>query len=210
MKLHWVALLLVLLLCGCRAGNKQLASATPAVNDTAIDFSPPGFNNKADTSNQYIYDFMKVVIADQKLDLNHGVAGTPEQKLYTAYDYRAFLTELLIDTSEHDTALRQEGRPIVIRATLKKCLTQGDIDYMLLQRKNMANFYWNNGRLGFNFSDAGNYYSFSVPVFSKDKRKAIIMINDLCPGLCGTGYTLLFTKKGKRWDSEMIGFPVYY
>ncbi len=57
------ALFIIFWLLGC----KQPEQKTIPVHS---DNSPPD----RDTSNQYIYDFMEVMIAQQVLDLNHGLA----------------------------------------------------------------------------------------------------------------------------------------
>ena len=87
-------------------------------------------------------------------------------------------------------------------------LTKQDISGMIKQKEKLKAFKWNNNQLGFNLTNKSNWYSFSVPLFSEDKTKAVMMIRDLCSGLCGSGKTILFTKKNEKWTSNtgMIWF----
>lgn len=44
-----------------------------------------------------------------------------------------------------------------------------------------------------------SYYSFYVPIFSKDKLTAYIQIDYNCYGLCGHGWALILKKKDNTW-----------
>ena len=72
-----LGLSLTLLSCGQsinKADNNNSVDKTTSITDTLAEVKP----SIPDTSNQNIYDFMKVVIADQKLDLSYGL--TKKQK----------------------------------------------------------------------------------------------------------------------------------
>jgi hypothetical protein len=158
--------------------------------------------NLSDTSNQYIYDFMKFVISSQNLDLSYGLTTIPEKGCNLSQDDKTFLNTLLIEKSEPiiDTG---DWRNLTITLNLlPKCLTNEDIDEMLLQKMKLQNFTWDNSRLGFTSSNDKKWYCFSLPLFSKDKQKVVMMIRSLCPGLCGTGWTVVFTKQNNEWTSQ--------
>jgi hypothetical protein len=162
-------------------------------------------SNIIDTTNQYIYDFMKVVIADQKLDLSYGLTIDPEQGCDLSQDDKTFLKSLLIEKSKAKHENEDWRKMTITIHQLPKCLTMADIEDMILQKKKLANFTWDNSRLGFNLSNKNNWYCFSRPLFSIDKKTVVMMIRALCPGLCGTGYTVVFTNKNNNWISKSGG-----
>jgi len=161
--------------------------------------------NVSDTSSQYIYDFMKIVIADQKLDLTYGLKIEPEQGCDLSQDDKIFLKTLLIERSKQKKDTGNWRNVTITINELNKCLTKADIDEMLLQKEKFKNFIWNNSRLGFNMSNDKNWYCFSRPLFTKDRKKAVMMIRNLCRGLCGTGWTVIFTNEDNKWSSKTCG-----
>lgn len=162
---------------------------------------------------QEIYDFMTIVIDEQKLHLNYGLIVESSQYLSVGCQDKKFLEdELLIKKEEPVKTVTVNG--LVIPAEIKvnifsRCLTKKDINTMLIQNTTYKNVRWDNSRLGFDLSNDKNYYSFSVPVFSADRTKAIIQIKDLCPGLCGISQTVLFKKEKGTWTSE-VGAAAYH
>jgi hypothetical protein len=44
-----------------------------------------------------------------------------------------------------------------------------------------------------------SYYDMSVPIFSKDLKKAYVEVNDNCKGLCGSGGYYLLEKIKNKW-----------
>ena len=88
-------------------------------------------------------------------------------------------------------------------------VSKADISTMLKQKEILADFKWNVKRLGFNVNNDSNWYAFSVPLFSTDRKKAIMMIENLCPGLCGTGSTIMFIKKKDKWTSNQGKFWIH-
>ena len=190
---------------GCVQKDQKLSTIT--TTDTIQHLNTIPSVVAKDTSNQAIYDFMKFVIANQKLDLSCGLTIDPEPRCDLSQDDKTFLKTLLIEKpalkNETDTGYWQ---PQTISAVeLNKCLTKGDVNYMLLQKQNLSTFKWDNTRLNFNLKNDTNWYCFSIPLFSKDKRKAVMMIRNLCKGLCGIGWTEIFTKEKNKWTSQTIG-----
>ena len=175
-----------------------------------LTFSCEKSEKKDITSNLDIYEFMKVVIQEQNLNLNHGISLKPEPNFdlteSDATNFNLLLVELESNEKKNDTL----NRSVDFNAlTLLSSLNKEDISEMISQKENLEKFQWNNENLEFNLSNNKNWYSFSVPLFSKDRNKAVMMIRNLCSGLCGGGKTILFTKKNGEWTSE-IGMVWYH
>ncbi len=157
---------------------------------------------------KYIYDFMREIIIQQKLDLKNGLETEIEKSANASLNDDEFLKSLLIDNKDIN-----EGKDIMkdtfYYSFPEKCLTQKEINSMLNSKKQLKNFKWNNSFLGFNKENKKNKYSFSLPLFSSDRTKAIIMIKYTCPGLCGSGQTILFKKENGIWASQILGMWYY-
>ena len=153
-----------------------------------------------DTTNQYIYDFMKIVIEEQQLNLDYGLEIEPKQRCDLSTEDSVFLQTLLIKKNIKKKS-NELNRILISMNELPKCLTRSDVEGMLQQKKRLSKFLWNKSRLGFNLNNNKNWYNISVPLFSKDKSKVVMTIENLCPGLCGTGSTVVFTKKNGKWNS---------
>ena len=166
-----------------------------------------------DTSNQKIYEFMKMVITDQKLDKNKGLAVEPEQSLESSMDDGEFLKQFVIEKSGSKRKAESTDSTFLSGAILTndrvKCLRPDDVTYMVLQKKNHGRFIWNFTRLSFNVSNHDNWYRFSIPLFSKDGDKAVVRIEDLCKGLCGGGSLVFFVKEKEQWVSRVVYFTYY-
>lgn len=161
-----------------------------------------------EVAKQHIYDFMKIVIEEQELNLNHGLRIKPELDFDISKtdeeNFKSFLNELesknKIETSDTLDWIF-DYKALSTLSDFKK----EDIFAMIQQKENIKEFEWDNSKLGFNLSNENNWYSFSVPLFSKDKNKAVMKISSLCQGLCGTGNTVVFTKKNGKWTSATTG-----
>ncbi|WP_018342056.1 hypothetical protein [Cytophaga aurantiaca] len=184
-------------------------------------------------TNQYLYDFIKMVEKDQKLDYSYGLTLKPNEDLSTTED-DSYLWRFLKRTSQpiktettKNTSLIQDStqtvvksdsikiliptEPFTISSTVfpnpieSECLTKGDIKYILAEKRRLKNFRWDNQRLGFNLENTNNWYVFSLPYFSKDKKTALICIRSLCkPFLCGDGYVLLYRFENNQWTSTKV------
>ena len=152
-------------------------------------------------------------MSEQKLRKDNGISIDPRDRCDPSLDDSAFLKTLLIDTASTETTFDtidwQNGRVAISITTgfgqLDKCLTIVDIAFMLQQKKDRLNFKWDNSKLKFDIENDSHWYAFSIPLFSKDRSKAVLMIKDLCPGLCGTGWTLLYKKENNKWKSQTGG-----
>lgn len=187
-----------LLSCGLsvdKSKNTQVSDTsgmTAALINTTIELP--------DTTNQYIYDFMKIVIAERELNTSYGLTIEPEQNCDLSSDDAVFLKTLLIEKKKKVVPEDAIAVPITLNE-LPKSFTKADVEDMLQQKKLFSKFKWDNSRLGFNNENGKNWYCFSVPLFSRDKKKAIMMIRNLCSGLCGTGFTVVFMYKNGKWTS---------
>lgn len=206
MTRHTITLGVCLTLFGCGQSSEKVDNAN-SVNTSSqtVDSVTETKTNLPDTSNQYIYDFMTAIIADQKLDLSYGLTTEPEQGCDLSQDDRTFLKTLLIEKSKPKSDTGNWQNMTITINQLPKCLTKGDIDEMLSQKEKLSNFRWDNSRLGFSPTNDKNWYCFSRPLFSKDRKKVVMMIRNLCPGLCGTGWTVVFTKQNNKWTSQTGG-----
>lgn len=189
----------------------------------------------ADT-NQYLYDFIRMVEKDQKLDYSYGLRLETNQSLSSIED-DSYLWKFFKKTAQpiktetlKNISLTQDStktivsdsiitlkptEPFIISSTTfpnridNECLTKSDITYMLAEKRRLQHFSWDNKRLGFNVTNKENWYVFSLPYFSKDKKTALISIRSLCPGLCGSGYVLLYRYEKNKWISKQVDFWVH-
>jgi len=203
-----ISILISLTFCSCNDIQPDKRAKIPAklvsVDTFYIDSSEitSTYIQYPDTANQMIYDFMAVVINNKKLNLKYGLLIDPSQDFSLEYKDKEFLETLL---EKKEPPVKTNTRSIPIEFTFDpydKCLTRMDIDQMLRQKEINKNIRWSNSRLGFDLTNHKNFYCFSVPVFSLDKKKAIVKISDLCPGLCGTSETVLFKKENGKWISQ--------
>ena len=147
---------------------------------------------------------MKIVIVNQNLDSTYGLTIEPEPGCDLSGNDNVFLKTLLIEKVTKNKKIDTgDWRNMTFNtAETQKCLTSNDIKAMLEQKQRFSSFKWDNRRLGFNLDNRNNWYCFSIPLFSKDRTKAVMMIRDLCKGLCGSGSTLVFTKSRGKWTSQ--------
>ena len=198
--------LLLVITCSCNQSPHSKNDVTNSI-DTTTSHHSEILSDVQDSSNQDIYDFMKIVIANQKLNSNYGLTIEPEAGCDLSGNDNEFLKTLLIEKEiKNEKVDTGDWRNISITlADVNKCLTTNDIKTMLEQKKRLFSFKWDNRRLGFNLSNRDNWYCFSIPLFSKDKTKVVMMIRDLCKGLCGSGSTIVFSKAKGKWSSQSLG-----
>jgi hypothetical protein len=165
--------------------------------------------SKDTTLGKEIYDLMQIVITEQKLKKNSGLLIDPEDRCDASLEDSVFLKTLLIDSVKAEVAIDTidwQNRLMTITSTmfgqLDKCLNSEDVSCMLQQKKDHVNFKWDNSKLNFDMNNDSLWYAFSVPLFSKDKTKAVLRIESLCPGLCGTGWTALCKKENGEWKCQ--------
>jgi hypothetical protein len=159
-----------------------------------------------ETSDDIVYDLMDFVIKDQQLDKTFGIKELPEEQCTTDKTDEEFLISLIMEDKESDLSDSIKLDPIDLMfevGQLSKCLMSDDVAVMLAQKERNVNFRWDNSRLGFSNANKSHWYVFSVPLISEDKTKAVLMIRELCTGLCGRGWTLLVRKENGNWTSDV-------
>jgi len=159
-----------------------------------------------DTSYSEIYDFMKEIIVSEKLNLKNGLESEPDPNCDIQEADKDYLPNFLIGSEKSTNKVDPEtGNILYTLDQFDRCLTRDDITYMLSQKHEHYGFKWDISRLGFNTNSADFWYTFSIPLFSRDKTRAIMMIRSLCPGLCGSGQTVLFKKEKGKWIAKPSG-----
>jgi hypothetical protein len=161
------------------------------------------FKNHNNISIDEIYAIIKTVIKKEKLDRSYGLNLIPESNCNTGSDDSSYLQTLLIKSPKAFIPnVDSLGNVVVSNLTFpdKNILTTADIEYMLEAKPKFKDLKWDNKRLGFDLKNRKNYYTFSIPYFTKRHDKVILMYENLCSGLCGTGSTILLSKKGNSWD----------
>lgn len=162
-----------------------------------------------------IYEILEFVVKEQALDKNFGLRIKPGDRCDLNKEDKEFLTDLILEPkplkdSTFDSVHLKISAPLdIFSLGLQRCLIKEDVDYMLQQKEMARDFRWNNTRLGFNLDNTENWYEFSVPLFSADKSKAILLVSKLCKGLCGTEQTFLIEKDGGKFISK-TGFLYYH
>jgi hypothetical protein len=161
-------------------------------------------------ANQDVYDFMLAVIEELSLNRKSGLIALPKSSCIINMKDEDMIDSMLIGKPKPVKEWQQGDVFSGSLAGLPECLTLADKADMLNQKKKLAGFVWDNSRLGFNRAHSKFNYTFSVPLFSKDRTKAILFIAYLCPGLCGSGETVLFEKKENKWQVEQKMAMHYY
>jgi hypothetical protein len=185
-KILWT-ILIVLCLTNCDKGTKTDQGRT---SDKA-----EGQITEVD-----IYSTINYIITEQRLNKDYGLKIVPADQCDLSKEDKEFLTGLIFPEEQEDSLGDNNNFsitvPLVHDLGLQKCLTKEDVDFMLSQKETNKDFQWDNSKLGFNLDNHENWYEFSVPLFTKDKRKAIFLVAKLCKGLCGTEQTFLVQTSG--------------
>ena len=197
---------ILLLTNSCKQDNtKDKLNVRPVVQEPASSDSTLIF--RPDTSYQYVYDFMKVVMYDQQLNVNFGVRPEPEASCALHEEDSVYLSTLLF--KKQKKAEVDTGGLITIELAIPKNLTKSERNEMLVEKQKQAALNWNGERLGFNGTNKDYSYGFSRVLFSKNRKKAVMMIRILCGGLCGSGYTVFFAKEKDKWVSHKGGHWIH-
>lgn len=173
------------------------------------------YNNKLpppDTSNQLIYDFLKMVIKDQNLDLNSGLDIEPIEYYDIGKTAEQFFKENQIGVKQpKKEPSNLEDLDIVSFHSLdfETLLSLDEIEFMLREKKKIKQFKWDNKRLGFDLENSNYWYLFSIPLINKDETVAVIRYSHLCGGLCGGGQTLIYTKEKRKWMPHVVGMWIH-
>jgi hypothetical protein len=172
-----------------------------------------GQRNGSETAGQKvtdkdIYEILEFVIKYQALDKNFGLRIKPGDRCDLNKEDKEFLTDLILESKPlKDSTVDSVDFKITVPLDtfslgLQRCLIKEDVDYMLKQKETVKDFKWDNSRLGFDLDNTENWYEFSVPLFSADKSKAILLVSKLCKGLCGSEQTFLIEKEEGKLISK--------
>jgi hypothetical protein len=161
--------------------------------------------NCTDTTNTDIYDAINIFRAEFPLNPAYGLEETPLKDLeyHPLVSDSAFLQmHLLIDTN----AKKDRPSGILGGVSIHSCLTQEDISYMLSQINRNDNFKWNSKCANLkNTDEYDEKYSLSIPLFSKDKTKFIMRIENYNAG----GMIILYRKENNTWTSAIESQSIY-
>ena len=170
---------------------------------------------KTNVTSSDIYSIVNYVVRQEKLNKNYGLNTAISRYCYENEPDSIFLKWLLIKeekvdtTTNIDTSKTLQLNQIVLTNLLsypdKNILTLDDIDYIDCEKSVFSGDRWNLHSLGFKAKNKkGFYYTFSLPYFNVQHDKVIFMYTFSCPGLCGSGKTILLKKKGDTWDKENL------
>ena len=221
-----ILIALATLAVSCRQKVKPGINAIPVMQDTTVSITAKQPAIKGSGQYPEIYAFIKELIRQKDLDTTYGLIIEPAFACDLTGNDNTFLKTLLIEKKKEVPQPETESMveldsnnhfklkpikypdlimPVSIDFGPQKCLTKKDIRYMLDQKPDPDKFKWDADELGFDNNNDSNYYSISIPLFSLDHIKAVVMIESLCPGLCGTGNSYVYIKKKNRWVTTNSG-----
>lgn len=165
-----------------------------------------------------IYQFLQALIRQHELDTSYGLIAEPYESCDLGLSDQQYLYRNLLkipekkkevtpppaDSTDTITFLRNINLapPPVLSLGPEPYLSFWDIRCMLRNKPDCKTFKWDNSRLGFNLANDTNYYRLSLPLFSANNKIAVMMVEVLCPGLCGSGATYVYQKNGKKWGHD--------
>jgi hypothetical protein len=127
-----------------------------------------------------------------------------------------------------DTCIDEMGPPqmnelsmrrlLALKVKDRKFFSRGDSTFFLFQNDTLktidldkeleVNYYLTTSKeQNTNEEKFTTYWSMSVPIFSKDLKKAYVVVNENCYGLCGSGGFYLLEKINNKWtivDYQML------
>lgn len=181
------------------------------------------FKSVIKISKQEIYDVIQIIVDQSNLKKDQRLILSAK---FDAKMNKSFLEKFLIDSiidlpKENSNKLIRDsitGKFIVPKLDNTyigrwpkepKVLTNRDISYMLALQNDTLNLKWDNTILNFNQKNKDKWYTISIPLFTEDKTKFFVSIEDGCKGLCGTGETYIFTKMENGWKKETVSHWVH-
>jgi len=172
---------------------------------------------EADTTNQYLYDFISDISDILKLDPNYGFDIRPQENISFDCKDRTYLKRFIQEKFDPESGLLIEFdfvssfQPETDSTELTSSiyLDKVDTSFMLKKKRKLKDFVWDVDRLNFDTSNHKNWYSFSIPLFSKDHKIALFTIQDLCSGLCGNGRTIIFKHENKKWKYRTLEYWIH-
>lgn len=122
-------------------------------------------SNKDEAYNQDIYDFMKLVINEQELNLSYGLKIEPESSFDLTQSDKENFKSLLSELESKDKTEMTDSINWTVELNSKNLLsdlTKQDISGMIKQKEKLKAFKWNNNQLGFNLTNKSNFLLIKV------------------------------------------------
>ena len=164
--------------------------------------------DKSSAINKEIYSFIRMAVKKIPLNLKYNLRPEPLKNCNNESD-SIFLNSLLDDSQDEKSAHKKSSSLQILKLYgLPKCLTAEDIKLMLGQRLQSQKFSWDGKYLGFSL-ESDNWYSFSVPLFSKDRKKVIFGVEELRSSYSRSKKIYLLHKEGDDWKSS-VGYQEYF
>lgn len=168
--------------------------------------------NSCSVSPDEIYSIINIVIKKEKINKSDGIDLRIQPYFDLSQNDTAYLKTFLIKPKKKVKMIRVPATdstfayeiPESFSSQDKGLLTNADIEYMLCTRAKYKNLRWDNSKLGFSESNKKNFYIFSLPYFNKKHDLVLLSYDWLCPGLCGSGKTIVLKKKGNGWDISSL------
>ncbi len=153
------------------------------------------------TTEQDLYEFMEVAFEKLQLTHGHGLKVAPQTECTIWETDSAMFARLTRDPDSPDPLHHSP------RADLPKFLEPGDLEFMLQQKKRLDTFHWDVEKLGLNAANDRDWYAFSLPLFSKDRKRVVLTVREMCQiKVCGSRNYLFIHNdgewtvvKGKKW-----------
>jgi hypothetical protein len=158
-----------------------------------------------------IIDIIETIIKEKKLSVVIDTSNHWGRPMASDLDKLVVLEPMKLDSFQPPSLSKSIENLMTIAVNGKRFFIQDDSDYILSQNKVFKHIdlakeftgkYYltttaiENKRTG-NYGNS--YYSFSVPIFSKDMKRVYIELDDNCRGLCGSGGYFLLEKVNYRW-----------
>jgi len=178
----------LVIIFGCNQSDKSIININPG--------EPIQTSSCAEPVNSDFHNFLKIVITNLDLDTTYGLEEVPLTDLGSIESDSSFLQQhLIIGPAPKKT--RTSSSNIRTSGVIDSCLTKEDIKYMLNQRNTQTNFQWNSQCVNLkNKNKFDEKYQFSLPLFTEDKTKFIITIENYHAG----GMILLYKKENNDWN----------
>ena len=165
--------------------------------------------NACNVSEKEIYSIITTVIHEIGLHKEYRLHAKPILHCSIHGNDSAFLQTLLKIPQKKDTVgYYSDGEPIVMIQSSsypeKNLLLQSDINELLCSRAHARKLIWNNSRFRFNAKNKNDSYGFSMPYFNNAHDVVVLMYQSFCPGLCGTGETLVLKKEAGHWRIHVV------
>lgn len=165
-------------------------------------------NHKADDKEATIkdvYAVMRILIEQGQLDRSYGLAIEPDSTCFMDQKDELYLQSLRIRPEPLDTIIESDSAVVTnFSYPDRNLFTEADIAYILRTKKAFEHFVWNSKELPFNPANTINYYSFSFPYFNLAHDRVIVRFELHCPGLCGTGSTIILNRTKNGWEQVVL------